>query len=177
MICPISTEKFRALFSHELSEAEAHEISEHAFGCDRCAREFERVARLIEGLREVIPFVISHAQRDKLIAAGTRLRVTNVPLSTAPHALFSADVDLLVHALQMDLAKADRVDVDVRGPNGEPGALLENVPFDRTAGEVLIACQRHFEGMFPGDPVFRVHAIEAGARRTIGDFVVVHDWR
>jgi hypothetical protein len=69
------------------------------------------------------------------------------------------------------------VDVDVRGPNGEPGALLENVPFDRTAGEVLIACQRHFEGMFPGDPVFRVHAIEGGARRTIGDFVVVHDWR
>ena len=155
MICPISTEKFRALFSHELSEAEAHEISEHAFGCDRCAREFERVARLIEGLREVIPFVISHAQRDKLVAAGTRVRVTNVPLSTAPHALFSADVDLLVHALQMDLAKADRVDVDVRGPNGEPGALLENVPFDRTAGEVLIACQRHFASL-PPDTRFEV---------------------
>ncbi|MEO8553456.1 MAG: hypothetical protein ABI678_25960 [Kofleriaceae bacterium] len=177
MTCPIPTETLLALFAHELPEAEAETIAEHAFTCERCSGELERVARLVEGLREVIPFVISHAQRDRLAAAGTRVRVTNVPLSTAPHALFSADVDLLVHALQMDLARVDRVDVDVQGPNGEPGALFENVPFDRTTGEVLIACQRHFEGMFPGDPIFRVHAIEAGARRTIGDFVVVHDWR
>jgi hypothetical protein len=175
--CPISTETFLALFAHELSEAEADRISEHAFTCERCSVELERVARLVEGLREVIPFVISHAQRDRLVKEGTRVRVTEVQLATSPHALFSADVDLLVHALQMNLAHADRVDVDVRGPNGEPGALLENVPFDRASGEVLIACQRHFEGMFPGDPVFRVLAIEAGIQRTIGDFVVVHDWR
>jgi hypothetical protein len=121
--------------------------------------------------------VISHAQRDRLVASGTRVRVTNVEINTSPTALFAADVDLLVHALRMNLAGTDRVDVDVFGPNGEPGATLENVPFDRAAGEVLIACQRHFEGMFPGDPIFRVHAIAAGAKRTIGDFVVVHAWR
>ncbi|HET9989887.1 MAG TPA: hypothetical protein VFQ65_15250, partial [Kofleriaceae bacterium] len=168
MTCPIPTETLIALFSHELGEAEADAVTEHAFACERCGREFERVARLVEGLREVIPFVISHAQRDRLVAEGTRIRVTNVEANTSPTALFANDVDLLVHALRMNLARVDRVDVDVLGPSGEHGATLENVPFDRAAGEVLIACQRHFEGMFPGDPIFRVHAIEAGAKRTIG---------
>lgn len=177
MNCPIPAETFHALFAHELDEAEGDAIAEHAFGCEPCGREFERSARLAEGLREVIPFVISHAQRDRLAAAGTRVHVTPVELGTSPTALFAADVDLLVHALRMNLAGTDRVDVDVFGPNGEPGALLENVPFDVRSGEVLIACQRHFEGMFPGDPIFRVHAFAAGAKRTIGDFVVVHAWR
>jgi hypothetical protein len=32
--------------------------------------------------------------------------------------------------------------------------------------------------MFPdGDPIFTVHAVQAGKRRTIGDYVVEHVWR
>jgi len=56
--------------------------------------------------------------------------------------------------------------------------VLEDVPFDRQTGEVLIACQRHYEGMFPaGDPIFSVHAVEAGERRAVGEYVVTHVWR
>jgi hypothetical protein len=93
-------------------------------------------------------------------------------------AKFSPDVDLLVFELQTDVAKADRVDVEIASPTGEPRYVLEDVPFDRKTGEVLIACQRHYEGMFPaGDPIFSVHAVEGGERRAVGDYVVTHVWR
>lgn len=61
---------------------------------------------------------------------------------------------------------------------GAPSYQLEQVPFDRAKAEVLIACQRHYEGMFPAnDPVFHVHAVEGGERKHVGDYVVVHEWR
>jgi hypothetical protein len=56
--------------------------------------------------------------------------------------------------------------------------LVEFGPADREKGEVLIACQRHYEGMFPeGDPVFNVHAVERDERRAVGDFRIEHVWR
>jgi hypothetical protein len=55
---------------------------------------------------------------------------------------------------------------------------LDVVPSDRQTGAVLIACQRHYEGMFPaGDPIFSVHAVEARKRRAVGEHVVTHVWR
>jgi hypothetical protein len=45
------------------------------------------------------------------------------------------------------------------------------------AGEVLVACQRHYAGLYPGgDPRFRVHAIDAGGERQTSEYLVVHHW-
>jgi len=179
--CP-PKETLVANWAGELGDEAAAAVDEHVFGCDACTAETERLAGLVGALREKIPFVISHAHRDRLVAAGTRIHVT--PVEPTPDraakksARFTPDLDLLVFALRGDLANADRIDVEIASPTGTPRYLLEDVPFDRKAGEVLIACQRHFEGMFPaGDPVFSVHAVEAGERRAVGDYVVAHVWR
>ena len=179
--CP-SYETLVALWTGELDEAQAETVDEHVFSCDACAATMERLAKVIGALREKLPFVISHAHRDRLAAAGTRIHVTN--LEPAPDrratksARFTSEVDLLVHALHADLSNADRVDVEIASPTGELRYTLEAVPFDRQKGEVLIACGRHYEPMFPaGDPIFSVHAVEAGERRAVGDYVVAHVWR
>lgn len=179
--CP-SYETLVALWAGELDESEAAAVDEHLFGCDSCAAVTERLAAVVAALREEIPFVISHAHRERLVDGGTRIHLTHVEPTPDPSARksarFTPDVDLLVFALRGDVAKADRVDVEIASPTGEPRYLIEDVPFDRRSGEVLIACQRHFEGMFPaGDPIFSVHAIEAGARRAVGDYVITHVWR
>ncbi len=177
-----SYETLVALWAGELDESEAAAIDEHVFGCDSCAETTERLAKTVGALREKVPFVISHAHRDRLSTLGTRIHVTD--LEPAPDrrptksARFTSDVDLLVHALHCDVVDADRVDVEIASPSGSPRYLLEAVPFDRQKGEVLIACARHYESMFPaGDPIFTVHAVHAGERRTIGDYVVAHVWR
>ena len=179
--CP-SHETLVALWAGELDDEEAAAVDEHVFGCDSCAAANEQLAALVGALREKLPYVISHAHRDRLAAAGTRIHVTAVEPTPDRHATrtarFTPDVDLLVHALHCDLADADRVDVEIASPLGTPRYLLEAAPFDREKGEVLVACSRHYESVFPGvDPIFTVHAIAAGERRVIGDFVVAHVWR
>ena len=178
----LSHETLVALWAGELDAAEAAAVDEHLFGCDSCARATERLAKLVGTLREKLPFVISHARRERLEATGTRIYVTDLEPIRDPtsrrSARFKADVDLLVIALHGDLSHADRVDVEIASPTGEPRYVLEDVPFDRQTGEVLIACQRHYEGMFPaGDPIFSVQAVEAGRRRAVGEYVVTHVWR
>ena len=179
--CP-SHETLAALWAGELDGSEATAVDEHIFTCDACATATERLAKTIGRLRENLPFVISHAHRDRLAAAGTRIHVTQLEPAQDRHATksarFTPDVDLLVHALHCDLSNADRVDVEIASPTGTPRYMLEGVPFDRERGEVLIACARHYEPMFPaGDPVFSVYAVEAGERRIFGEYVVTHVWR
>ena len=60
-----------ALWAGELEESEAAAIDEHLFGCDACAAATERLAKVVGTLREKLPFVISHAHRERR-AAGTR---------------------------------------------------------------------------------------------------------
>jgi hypothetical protein len=170
-------ESLVALFVGELDEAEAESVTEHVFACDTCADLCARLAGVVHALRDTIPMVISHAHRDRLVVRGVRVRVTSVEPNLPARARFTPEVDLLVFALRGDLSHADRVDVDIVSPSGSPSYALEDVPFNRATGEVLIACQRHFEGMFPGDPTFRVHALEAGQQRAVGDFLVIHAWR
>jgi hypothetical protein len=171
-----------ALWAGELEEAEAALVDEHLFSCDSCAATTARFASLVGALRTKVPFVISHAHRDRLVTAGVRVHATAVDptLDTTAKrtARFTPEVDLLVFALRCDVSTADRVDVEIASPTGEPRHVLDDVPFDRKSGEVLIACQRHYEGMFAaGDPIFTVHAVEAGKRRVLGDYVVAHVWR
>ena len=173
---PIPYEQLVALWAGELADAEAEAVDAHLFACDECALASQRLGALVSGLREVLPPVISHAQRDRLIARGQRLRLTDVEAGRDPvDAVFSPDVDLLVHVLHGDFTAAERVDVEILLPQGDTLTRLLSVPFDRARGELLIACQRHYEQLGPGDPVFRVH-VHAPDQRTPRDYHVRHVW-
>jgi anti-sigma factor RsiW len=121
--CP-SYETLVALWAGELNDAEAAAVDEHLFGCDACAAATERLAKVVGTLREKLPFVISHAHRERLEAAGTRIAVTDVEPTLdptlRPSARFTPNVDLLVFALRGDVSSADRVDVEIASPTGEP---------------------------------------------------------
>ncbi len=173
---PVALETLVAWWTGELAGDEAARVEEHLFACDACAGASERFARLAAGLREHLPPIISPAQRDRLLAAGTRIRVTPVDVGVDATAVFGSDVDLLVHALRADLSRAQRVDVDIVMQGWSQPLVCEGVPFDATAGEVLVCCQRHFQHMSPADPLFRVHVVEAGQRRSVGDYFVRHIW-
>ena len=171
-------EKLVAWYAHELAERDANALEEHLFSCDECAAASEQLGRLIGGLREVVPPVISNALREKLAAAGQRILFTPCAGEATATARFAPDIDLMVHALRGDLSKAERVDVEVLWSDGTVGVSLEDVPFDPKAGEVLLACQRHYRLMFPegGQPTFRVHVTEAGKKRRLADYLVIHIW-
>lgn len=175
---PTPYETLVALWSGDLPAEDADAVEAHLFSCDSCSEACERLGQLVTGLRELIPPVISHAHRDRLVAAGTRIRHTPVQPGVDAEAGFAPDIDLLVHVLRGDLARAERVDVELMDPRTQVAHLqFQGVPFDPGAGEVLIACQRHFEHLPVMDPLFRVLAYEAGVPRRVGDYFVRHRWR
>ncbi len=173
---PIPIETLAAWWTGELSADEAAIFEEHLFACDACARASERFASLATGLLELNPPVISHSHRDRLLARGTRIKVTPVDAGVTARAVFDLDLDFLVHALRADLGRAERVDVEIVMEGHREPLVYEGVPFDAKTGEVLICCQRHFQHMSPKDPTFRVHAVESGQRRLVGEYLVHHVW-
>lgn len=173
---PTPFEKLVALWAGDLAGEEAAALEEHLFGCDDCSAASDRLGALVSGIRDGMPPVISHRHRDRLVASGMRLLETIVEAGVDATARFSPDVDLLVHVLRADLADADRVDVEVVGQDGATRVHLEHVPFDRSAGEVLLTCQRHYREAFPEELVFRVFAVESGERRAVGDYFIEHIW-
>ena len=175
---PVPFETLLGWYAHELAEGATDALEEHLFSCDDCAAASEQLGRLIGGLREVIPPVISNAVRERLAAAGQRILVTPCAPEGTATVRFAPDVDLMVHALQGDLAGAERVDVDVVRPDGSLRVSLEDVPFDPQSGQVLVTCQRHYRTLFAeGEhPTFRVHVTQAGQRRRLADYLVVHVW-
>ena len=175
---PIAFEDLVALWSGDLTDDQRDTLEGHLFSCDDCTVASDRLGRVVGGLRQHVPPVVSRALRDRLAAAGMRIVHTRVEPGVQATAVFARDVDLLVHVLQGDLSRAERVDIDVITPDGLTRLTFPQVPFDAGAGEVLIACQRHYQFVFPqeGDPTFRVHAVEGGARRVVGDYVVRHVW-
>jgi hypothetical protein len=181
MKCPraIPYESLVALMSGagELDDATARSFEDHLFECDPCAEEWTRLAAVVGGLRETIPMVISHAHRERMIADGKRISVTEVTEGVDTPARFAPELDLMVFALKVDLAGVERVRVDIVAPDGSKRFIEEDVPFDRAKGEVLVACQRHFEGMFESDPTFEVYAMQQAEPRRLASYRVLHAWQ
>jgi hypothetical protein len=172
---PVPYETLVGWWAHDLADSEAARIEEHLFACDACAAASEAIGRLMGGLRDLVPPVISRAHRERLLGAGKRITFTPCEPNGAARAVFEKDVDLLVHELRGDFRSADRVDLDVV-TGGQIVLSLEDVPFDRERGTVLIACQRHYRDMPGGDPTFRIHVVEKGERRPAVDYLVYHVW-
>jgi hypothetical protein len=177
-LAPVPFETLVDLWAGALGADESDRIEAHLFGCDACAATSDRLGSLVAGLRQIIPPVISHAHRDRLAAAGLRLRHTPVDAGVDAEAHFGPEVDLLVHVLKIDLTGADRVDVELTDRVGAGRLHLAHVPFDPQSGEVLIACQRHYQhdGAFSGDPVFNVSVHAGGAARPAASYFVRHHW-
>jgi hypothetical protein len=173
---PTPFETLAALWTGDLPPGEAEALEAHLFSCDACAEASDRLGKLVAGLRQAVPPVISHAQRDRLVAGGLRLYHTPVQAGIDAEARFTPDVDLLVHVLQGDLSGAEQVDVDLVDAQGTPVEQLIHVPFDRQSGEILVACQRHYQGYPARDPAFLVHAVAGGVRRQVGRYFVRHHW-
>lgn len=151
-------------------------LEDHLFACDACTRESERIARIVQAFRTSIPPVVSRADVDALRARGTAIRENAFAPGVRTPARFERGVDLLVHRLAgLDLHAAERVDVTVRTESGQTLFVDAFAPFDRDRGEVLIACQRHFEAF--GDPnvAFDVQ-IHTGERTTLATYLIPHEF-
>jgi hypothetical protein len=172
--CPVPWEAAVAYFAGELAAAEEAALEQHLFGCSACAAALEPVAAIVAAIRGLVPPVLTRPMLAALGARGVRVREAAWQPGERRLAVFGGDVDVLVHRLLGDLAGASRVDVALRVEgSGELLLTLPDVPFDGGAGELLIACQRHFAAL-PPDVTFEVTAHRPRGPERVGSYTVRH---
>ena len=124
-----------------LPAAEEEAVEAHLFECDACDDRLRGIIEMAEALRALAHSgalrvvlgedFIRHAEET-----GRRVRQYDfVPGQTVPCTI-SADDDLLVARLAVDLSGAERVDLSFRDPQGVERGRMNDIPVRTDAGHV-----------------------------------------
>lgn len=128
----------------ELDAQAEDDVEEHIIACDECAA----TARLLLELRESVPeiaragqarYLLTRALLRKIEADALPVRTYVIaPGATVPCSADSRQVYALTH-LQADLEDVVRVDAELLDAEGATIQRIEDAPFDRRVGAVVIA--------------------------------------
>jgi anti-sigma factor RsiW len=165
---PLAFEDLVAYWAGDLPPIETDRLDEHLMSCAACSAESARVVALVNAIREMIPPVIRTDELNVLRARGLHIQENPMTPGQRRAVVFGAELDLLVHRLKgLDPARVQAAHVRIIDEQtGELLAEFPSAPFDRTTGDVLVACQRHFAA-FPPNIVIEVRARHlAGAEQT-----------
>lgn len=174
MICPVPHEQLVRHWLHDLADDEADAIDEHVFGCAACFHASAQVAAMAQALATVIPPVPLDRDLELAEARGLRLLRTDLQPGVPVEVWFRAGIDLLVHRLVGDLEDVEQVSVAVVLADGAPLVTFADVPFEPSAGVVLLACQRHFVAAFPPDVDVVVHRWHRTGHETEARYTILH---
>jgi hypothetical protein len=172
---PIAFDSLIAYWAGDLDPSESDALEAHVMGCPSCSAASARVAAIAVAVRAQIPPIVSREIVAKLRERGLRITDNPVRPGERKEVAFEANVDVLLHRLGgLDLSRATRVGVTVSVE--ETGDVLfqtDDAPFDREAGEVLIACQKHFSA-FPPNIQFHVRSHDASGQERVTAYTVPH---
>lgn len=172
---PIDDARLVAYWAGDLAADAAGALEEHLFGCEACTVASTRVACIAAAIRGQLPPVVSRADVEALRGKGLTLVETAIPPGVRTEVMFARHVDLMIHRLGgLALDEAQRVQVIIR-VESTGDVMFEDpfAPYDAERGEVLIACQRHFQA-FPRDVEIEVRTHRAGAAPAATVYTIPH---
>lgn len=174
---PVSWEALVDYWSRDLPAAEQEAIENHLFGCAACCAASAGVAAITEALRSEIPPLLTREALAVLRAGGLRIVENRMAPGERKQVPFPATADLLLHRLGgLDLSRASRVRFTLRVEGSDqPIVEIDDAPFDRESGAVLLACQHHFD-VFPPDTVAEVRARDDSGAETVAEYTILHQY-
>jgi anti-sigma factor RsiW len=172
---PVPAERLLEYLLGELRTDAEDQLEAHLFACAPCAAEAESLAGLAGAIHRAITPILTRSRLETLESAGLVERENVMRPGEVAQVLYPAPGKALVLRLGgAELAQARRLDVEMRTRAGEAVGRLDDVPFDASRGEVLVACQRHFAERFPRDLVFVLEVVSADERRPVAEYTVLH---
>jgi hypothetical protein len=151
---PIADERLIDYWAHDLPDADVRTLEEHLFSCADCSARLGGFAAVSGGVAALarqgrISGIISRALLNRLQRDGVRVRqYTLDPGDTVPCAAFPGD-DVVVTAMNANLAGHRTVSLIVTGPGGMPLGTMNDVPVSESAGGVLWATPAAFVRSMP----------------------------
>lgn len=174
MTCP-SLETAAAWVLGEQTEEESDRFEEHLFACDRCAARTLRMEALVGQLRAALPPLLTGERRRRLEATGQPMPVVHASPGVPATIEFGKGAAVGFWVLRADLSRVERLDCELLGPGGEPLVSIPDVPFDADRGEVVLACQRHYQHLgFPDEMQVRLTSVESAGSRPVGEYWLNH---
>jgi hypothetical protein len=119
--------------------------------------------------------VVTGAFVKRLAAEGLHLREYRVPQNGSIHCTVTPDDDLLITRLDAPLVGVERLDLERLSAEGTTLERMCDVPFDVTAGEVVLTPRMERVRALPATTVrFRLLAIAPSGERLVGEYTLHH---
>ena len=163
-----------------LSEADEATVEAHLLTCDVCGDALREVIAMADALRQVagsglLRMVVTDAFVQQARVDGRVVRESAASPGQGVACTVSADDDLLVSRLAVDLAQAARVDLVMLDGTGRELARRRDLPVRREAQTLLLQEPMAFAKASPTmTMVMRLLAVDGDVERPLGEYVFNH---
>ncbi len=161
---------------------DAESIEEHFLGCEECSGRLAEVVALGEGIRAAfqqgaVRAFLTDGFVRQLIQRGVRVREYQIALNGSVNCFVSDEDDLVLGRLAVPLEGVTRLDA-VSYVADQPGVLIEDVPFDASRGEVLLAPKMTALRAMPSRRhIIRLVSVGPEGKRVLGEYTLNHTGR
>jgi hypothetical protein len=163
----------------ELDDAEQRRVEDHVLGCSGCSAALERLLALRSAVSEAVragavtmiitPGLLERMRREALV---TRTYVIP-PGGSVACSVGAGDIYTVVDLRGADLSRVSRLDVAIEATSR--AYRIEDVPFDRARGVVLVAQRAATIRTLPsGAHTIRLLAVDEGRDREVGRYTMNH---
>lgn len=178
---PVARETIVDYWAGDLSVLEEGRVEEHVFGCDACARTLQRWGALVRGIAAVVgrrgglTLFLTPSLLNHLEAQGLRLNQYRLEPGGFTACAARADDDVIVSSFGANFDGVERVDLCICGAEGEPVQRIEDVPVDRSNGQVIYALAADDVRTWPSMTIrARLVAVDPGGERLLGEYTLAH---
>jgi hypothetical protein len=172
----VDPDELARLWLGDLEERKATALEEHVFECTACHDVLHGFAAIGAGVRAAmmldrLPPLPTPERLAELRSSGMRLVVLNVAPGDIVTRQMDRETDGIVYVLHAPLSEAAQVDLEICRPTGERFLHVPGVRFDRTKGEVVLACGRHTAEVAPES---LIRLIDGEAKNVLAEYRLVH---
>jgi hypothetical protein len=164
-----------------LPAAEEEAVEAHLFGCDACGDRLRGIIEISEGLSALarsaaLRVVVGEDFIRHATDSGRRVRHYDLVHGQTVACTISADDEMLVARLAVDLSGAERVDLSFCDPQAIERHRMNDIPVRTDAGCVVLQESTVFAKASPSTTmVARLLAVGAdGGERLLGEYTLQH---
>ena len=164
-----------------LAEAEEEAVELHLLGCDVCGARLREVLALAEGIRNLaregcLRMVVSETFLQRAAAEGLRVRQYAPPPGGGVECTVTAEDDILIGRLAVNLKGAKRIDISICDEHGTEQLRLRDIPVNPSAGGVIMQESITFAKAAPTNKMLvrLVGVDEVGGEHLLGEYTFNH---
>jgi hypothetical protein len=160
---------------------EEEALEEHLFECDHCGHQLRQVIALTDGIRKLalegsLRMVVSDVFLQRAAESGLAIREYRVPSGGSVECTVTAEDDILIGRVAVNLSRAQRVDLCICNQNGVEQMRLPDIPVH--LGRTTIAFQESITLMKSAPSLTMVMRLvgfdNEGSEQVLGEYTFNH---